>query len=242
MKLYVMIIMLMVALGVGAESITQDVAYYGDVVGYLAMPEDASDAPALILIHEWWGINDDIRMKAREYADAGYVALAVDLYNGKSTTSPKRARALAGKVGNNRKAAFANLRAAAEFLRALPETDETRLGSVGWCFGGGWSYQIAKNNLGARASVIYYGRFNPVDDLAQMRAKIIGHFGEDDRAILIDDVEKFQARLRTHSGDHEIFIYPHAGHGFANPESSSYNADAATEAHQRTLAFLKAHL
>ena len=113
---------------------------------------------------------------------------------------------------------------------------------MGWCFGGGWSYQIAKNNLGAKASVIYYGRFNPDDDLAQMRATILGHFGKKDRSIKVDDVEVFQARLDTLSGAHQIFIYPNAGHGFANPDSSAYHRRSADAAYRRTLDFFEKNL
>lgn len=225
-----------------AESSVREVAYFGDTSGYLALPETAEAAPALILIHEWWGLNDDIRAKAREFAAAGYVALAVDLYGGQSAESPDAARKLAGAVRKNSAAAFANLRAAADYLRALPQADGARLGSVGWCFGGGWSYEIAKNDLGAKASVIYYGRFNPADDLSQMRATILGHFGEKDTAIRADDVREFQARLQTHSGDHEIFIYPHAGHGFANPNNPSHHPESAETARLRTLDFLRHNL
>ncbi len=225
-----------------AESSAREVAYFGETKGYLALPESADAAPALILIHEWWGLNDDIRAKARAFAAAGYVALAVDLYGGQTADSPDAARKLAGAVRRDSAAAFANLRAAAAYLRDSPRADGARLGSVGWCFGGGWSYQIAKNDLGAKASVIYYGRFNPEDDLSQMRAAILGHFGEEDAAIRADDVREFQARLRTHSGAHEIFIYPHAGHGFANPDNPSHDPEAAETANLRTLDFLRRHL
>jgi len=114
-----------------------------------------------------------------------------------------------------------------------------RLASVGWCFGGGWPYQTAKNNLGVKASVIYYGRFNPEDDLSRMRAVILGHLGEDDRGIRIDTVGEFQARLKTLNEDHEIYIYPNAGHAFANPGGSNYNKEAAQLAWSRTVSFLK---
>ena len=228
-----------------AESAGREVAYFGDTKGYLVLPDApkaAPPSPALILIHEWWGLNDDIRAKAHEFAAAGYVALAVDLYGGETATTPDAARKLAGAVRDDSDTAFANLRAAADYLRELPRADGARLGSVGWCFGGGWSYQIAKNDLGAKASVIYYGRFNPADDLSQMRARIIGHFGEKDAAIKLDDVRQFQARLQTHSGAHEVFIYPNAGHGFANPDNPSFDETATNAAWNRTLDFLRKNL
>lgn len=230
------------AQGADSEIKVEEVVYHDDVKGYLATPHDASDAPAVILIHEWWGLNDDIRAKAQEFAKAGYVALAVDLYGGESTNKAVRAIKLASGVRNDQQEAFANLRSATQFLRNLPEVDGERIGSVGWCFGGGWSYQIARNNLGAKASVIYYGRFNPEDDLSKMKTTILGHFGKKDRSIKIDDVEQFQAQLQTLSGTHEIFIYSNAGHGFANPESSAYERQSADAAHQRTLDFFARHL
>ena len=243
-KLFGIILTALAALpfAAAAETSGREVEYAEGINGYLALPENAENAPALILIHEWWGLNEDIRAKAREFAAAGYAALAVDLYGGETANTRDAARKLAGAVRKNPDAAFANLGAAADYLRALPEADGARLGSVGWCFGGGWSYQIAKNGLGAKASVIYYGRFNPADDLSRMRAKIIGHFGEKDAAIKLDDVKQFQAKLKTHSGAHEIFIYPNAGHGFANPDNPSHDAAAAQTAFMRTLDFLQKHL
>ncbi len=229
--------------GVAHAVETAEVEYHDGVTGYLALPDGSGSHPGVLLIHEWWGLNDDIREKAREFAEAGYVALAVDMYRGRSTTDRSEARELAGSVRGDIPGAFANLRAGFGHLRGLGRVDADRLASVGWCFGGGWSYQIARNNLGAKASVIYYGRFNPDDDLAQMRAVILGHFGETDRAIKVDDVKVFQARLKTLSGDHEIFIYPNAGHAFANPRNEqAYEPEAARAAWERTLSFLKRHL
>jgi carboxymethylenebutenolidase len=214
------------------------------VQGHVAQPAEAGTYPGIILIHEWWGLNDDIRFKAREFARLGYVALAVDLYGGESTTDAGAARELAGKVRSNMDAAFDNLRDALTFLKNSESVEPNRLASIGWCFGGGWSYQIAKNNLGVNASVIYYGMFNPRDDLAKMRAEIIGHFAEEDRAISIDNVREFQAKLKTTQGHHEIYIYPNTTHGFASRpgDNPQYNAEAAELAWKRTIAFLKKNL
>lgn len=224
------------------------VSYYQSadesIRGYLAEPSGAGKHPAIILIHEWWGLNDDIKSKARAFAREGYVALAVDLYHGQATTERPKARELATSVRNNMEEAFDNLKAAIAFLKADTSVDANRLACIGWCFGGGWSYQIAKNNLGVKASVIYYGRFNPKDDLQKMRAEIIGHFAENDRGIRVDTVTEFQAKLKTLQGEHEIYIYPNTTHGFASRkgENPNYAEDAADLAWQRTLAFLKRRL
>lgn len=211
---------------------------YGAAWGYLAKPSGQGPYPAVILIHEWWGLNDNIREFADLLAEQGYTALAVDLYGGESTDDPERAGELASAVRLNMEEAFINLRSAVSFLRRRSDVDSSNLASIGWCFGGGWSYQMAKNNLGVQASIIYYGQFNPKDDLQKMRATILGHFGEEDRSISKDSVEEFQATLNTLSGDHEIYIYENAGHGFAR-ELTSENAQTAWE---RTLRFLEEQL
>jgi carboxymethylenebutenolidase len=97
---------------------------------------------------------------------------------------------------------------------------------------------MVKNNLGVKASVIYYGRFNSKDDLTKMRATILGHFGENDRGLRVDTVREFQAKLKTLNGAHEIFIYPNVGHAFANSSGKNYNKAAADLAWPCTLEFL----
>jgi carboxymethylenebutenolidase len=232
--------------GQAMKLVTGDVAYVkgnDKVKGYLARPADKKPRPGLILIHEWWGLNDNIKENARAFAELGYVALAVDLYNGEVATDRDGARGLAGGVRKNTEAAFANLKQAVSYLTSLEgEVDAARIASVGWCFGGGWSYQMAKNDLGVKASVIYYGFFNPADDLSRMRATILGHFGETDRAIKVDNVRAFQAKLKTLKGDHMVFIYPNAGHAFANADSRNYDKAAAETAWKRTMDFFQKHL
>lgn len=225
--------------------VTEDVVYYKDgkdFTGYLARPDDSQKHPGLILIHEWWGLNEHIRGNARKFARLGYVALAVDLYEGRSTTSRKEAKNLATSVRKNLSGAFENLKSAVSYIKRHSNVNPERVASIGWCFGGGWSYQIAKNNLGVKASIIYYGRFNPADDLSRMRAVILGHFGANDRAIRVDTVYEFQAKLKTLGGDHEIYIYENAGHAFANETGSRYNKEAAGLAWKRTVDFLKRNL
>lgn len=227
---------------VSVDIITSEANYFSDSVGYLAKPSGEGQYPGLILIHEWWGLNDNIKDLARDYAAEGYVALAVDLYDGQVTDNPNVARELATAVRSDMDGAFDNLNGAIEYLKKESNVEGDKLASVGWCFGGGWSYQIAKNNLGVQSSVIYYGRFNPEDDLSQMRATILGHFGEEDRSILVDDVRAFEATLQTLSGEHQIFIYPNSGHAFANEDSVAYVPESAELAWERTLEFLDREL
>ena len=207
--------------------------------GYLVIPAGDGPFPGLILIHEWWGLNDNMRANALALARQGYAALAVDLYEGESTTDPTRAKELAGTVQGNMERAFDNLKQAVDYLRTEPKVDRQLLGSVGWCFGGGWSYQMAKNDLGVRATVMYYGRFSHEDDLSHMKSTILGHFGEKDTSILVNDVKEFRVKLKTLSGDHEIYIYPNAGHGFANSDNPAFDPAAADVSWSRTLEFLE---
>jgi carboxymethylenebutenolidase len=243
---YIVIIFFLAGYASAADGglLAAEVTYYqkGEgVKGYLARPDDNQKHPALILIHDWWGLKDSFLQFAENFARLGYVTLAVDLYDGKSAATRDEARALAGGVRQNVPAAFENLKSAVAFLKNRTDVDPARLASIGWCFGGGWSYQIARNNLGVKASIIYYGFFNPKDDLSKMRATILGHFGKNDRAIKVDSVYEFQANLKTLSGGHEIYIYENAGHAFANP-GDRYHQEAAELAWDRTVVFLNKYL
>lgn len=222
---------------------TEEVNYYDETTGYLARPEAEGEYPALVLIHEWWGLNDNIRSLARDFARQGYVALAVDLYNGEVTGDPDVAGELAGGVRENTDPAFDNLQAGIDFLSGQEFVDQDNLASVGWCFGGQWAFEMAKNDLGVDASVMYYGQFNVEDDFSNMRADILGHFGEEDTSIAVDDVHAFEAKLNTLAGDHQVFIYPNIGHAFANEDNpDSYDSEAAEQAWGRTLDFLSRNL
>ena len=229
-----------------SKIVIENVAYHlGDttVTGYLARPDDNNILrPAVVMIHEWWGLDDHIKDNARRYAQMGYVTLAVDLYHGKVASKPEDAQVLAVGVSKYRAMAMENLKHAVRFLKSRSNVDPNRVASIGWCFGGGWSYQMAKNDLGVKATVIYYGFFNPKDDLSKMRASIIGHFAEKDRGIKVDNVREFQVKLKTLNGDHEVYIYPNTSHAFANPNRNIYDQEASELAWERTHAFLNKHL
>ena len=207
------------------------------VEGFLARPADwKPGGPALIVIHEWWGLNDNIRTMARRLADEGYLSLAVDLYGGQRADTPERARELMQAV--NEDAALDNLGQAYTYL--TEEEGAGNVGSIGWCFGGGWSLQTAlllPDQLDA--AVIYYGRLvTDTDRLATLQMPILGHFGEADQGIPVDQVRLFEQALEKVGADATIDIYPGAGHAFANPSGHNYQADAAELSWQRTVAFL----
>ena len=212
------------------------------VYGYFAAPSDVFEPlPAIIVIHEWWGLNDNVRAMADRLAGEGYMVLAVDLYGGKTADSPVGARALMLDVVEDPVPAQDNIRAAYDFLTTA---GAPRIGSLGWCFGGGWSLNTAQlfpDELDA--AVIFYGQVTADEaKLRPINAPILGLFGADDTGIKVDSVEAFRASLERLRKDHEIHIYPGVGHAFANPTGTNYNAEAATDAWARTLDFLGRHL
>jgi len=212
------------------------------VYGYFVAPSDVFEPlPAIIVIHEWWGLNDNVRAMADRLAGEGYMVLAVDLYGGETAESPAGARALMLEVVEDLNSANENIRAAYEFLTIA---GAPRIGSLGWCFGGGWSLNTAQlfpDELDA--AVIYYGQVTDDDEkLRPISAPILGLFGAEDTGIKVESVETFRASLERLRKDHEVHIYPGVGHAFANPTGTNYNAEAATDAWARTLEFLGRHL
>lgn len=210
--------------------------------GYLALRAGTSvGGPAVILIHEWWGLNDNMRLMARRLAAEGYTALAVDMY-GTTTEDPARARELMSGVMRDPEPAVENLRAAAAYLRDVEHADA--LGLIGWCFGGGWSLRGALA-LGeeADAAVVYYGQ--PVTDpalLGRLETPLLGIFGSADQAIPLDDVHEMRREFERLDHPAEIHVFAGQQHAFANPSGGSYDAAAAAEAWAETTAFLARHL
>ncbi|EKE29109.1 MAG: hypothetical protein ACD_2C00228G0007 [uncultured bacterium (gcode 4)] len=229
-----------------SEVSTWTVAYFPwkpQHIWYFARPANVEGKyPALILIHEWWGLNDNIKSLASDFAKQGYIVLAADMYWGKTATDSTWATALAWAVSNDEAGAFENLRYAIQYLQWLSEVDDERIWTVWWCFWWWWAYQMAKNNLWTKVSVMYYWRFNADDDLSMMRSQILWHYWEKDMSISIDSAREFQAKLETLSWDHAVYIYPNVGHGFANNPETEDEKDAANLAMQRTLDFLKSNL
>jgi carboxymethylenebutenolidase len=232
-----------------AQPVTAGEVDLGEVLGhpargYLARPQTppaGAHLPGLIVIHEWWGLNDNIKAATRRLAGEGYAALAVDLYGGKVADNPDGAKQLMGGVVANRAAAFAMLRAADDFLK---RQGAPKIGVIGWCFGGGWSLQTALEiPEGIDAAVVYYGQ--PEKDrarLERLRAPLLGLYGADDQSIPPAAAHEMEATLKQLGKSVEVHIYDGAGHAFANPSGTNYRPAAAEDAWQRTVAFLKQHL
>jgi carboxymethylenebutenolidase len=211
-----------------------------EVTGYLATPEDAADdAPGVIVIHEWWGLNDNIRTMAEKLAGEGYAALAVDLYRGDVASTPDSAGQLAGSVDEEQ--ASSNLEQAHDWLE---ERGARRIGAIGWCFGGGWSLRTALLHPDELdAAVIYYGRVtDDASELEPLGMPVQGHFGSEDGSIPPEDARAFEQALNDAGVPNEIYVYEGAGHAFANPSGERYQPEAAERAWQRTTRFLAEHL
>ncbi len=204
----------------------------------LYTPEGTGPFPALVVIHEWWGLNDWVKEQASKLSDEGYVTLAIDLYRGKVATTPEVAHELMRGVPDDRSAR--DLHTAVEFLKSQPDVKKDRIGAIGWCMGGGYALDVALQEPTLAADVINYGSLaDDPDDLKKINAPILGLFGGQDRGITPSDVHKFEQQMKTLGKSVEVHIYPDAGHAFENPNNTmGYRKDDAADAWARTVAFL----
>ncbi len=208
------------------------------VAGYIATPDSAGRHPAIVVIHEWWGLNAWVKEQAEKFAQQGYVALAVDLYRGKSATTPDEAHELMRGMPQDR--AVRDLEAAFDYLASRPDVNGHKIGSVGWCMGGGLSLQLAVHEPRLAACAVNYGAM-PTDagDIGKIKAPVLGNFGAEDHGIPPDAVRAFEKAMRDAGKTIDVKIYDGAGHGFENPNNKGgYRPDAALDAWARMLGFL----
>lgn len=207
--------------------------------GYLSVSTAEGRKPAIIVIQEWWGLDDWIRQQADRFAQQGYVALAVDLYRGRTAKSPEEAHELMRGLPEDR--AMADLKAAIDYLQKRQDVDPERIGVIGWCMGGGYALALATNDPRPKATVINYGRL--VTDPAaiqKIQGEVLGNFGSADRGIPADDVRKFQQELTKYGKLADIKIYEGEGHAFMNPNNKEgYDAAAAQDAWRRIDGFFQ---
>ncbi len=203
----------------------------------MALP-DAAKASAILLIHEWWGLNDQIRSVAAEFAKLGYLALAVDLYDGEVATDAAGARSLMQSVDGSQ--ATDTLVSWIDHLGNHP-TSSGKIGTVGWCFGGGWSLN-ASLAVPVDATVVYYGNVTKQStELGSLKGPVMGHFATKDGWINSDMVSGFETAMESAGKSSELHWYE-ADHAFANPTSARYDADDAATAWDRTTSFFNTHL
>ena len=212
------------------------------VQGLLYTPSGNGPFPAIVVIHEWWGLNDWVKEQASKLSEQGYVALAVDLYRGKVAKTPDEAHEIMRGVPEDR--AKRDLHAAFEFLAAQSNVKKDRIGAIGWCMGGGYSLDVALQEPTLAADVINYGHLaTDPEALKKINAPILGLFGAQDRGIPPADVRKFGETLDQMGKKIEIKIYDDAGHAFENPNNKDgYREADAKDAWKRTEDFLAATL
>jgi len=213
------------------------------VYGFFTAPSDMVEPlPAVLIIHESWGLNDSVRDAAEKLAAEGYIVFAVDLFAGNTATSPAAARELVAAVVENRAAAESNIREAYEFVREA--AGAPRVGVLGWGFGAGWALDTAAE-FGDRldAVVIYYGEVSGDEDkLRPITAPLLAHFGGNDKLISQESVTEFDEALQRLRKNHTIENYPRMGNAFASAASKYYSPKIAEKAWHTTLEFLDLHL
>jgi carboxymethylenebutenolidase len=212
-----------------------------EVSGFLAQPVIEGKYPGIVMIHEWWGLNDQVKSMADVLAREGYVVLAVDLFEGNVATTIEGAQA--NLMDNPNNETLPRMQAAMQYLQDLPNVDPDRIASLGWCYGGGQSFQLGINE-DLNATVIYYGRISTDEaELAELDEPVLGIFGKEDTSILVEDVLEFERILKSQGTSADIYVYDGAGHGFANPTNTqAFREEQAIDAWNKTLDFLDLNL
>lgn len=212
---------------------------------YLAVPLGGGRFPVVIVVQEWWGVNEHLQDVARRYAMEGYVAIAPDLYTRlghKVTTDPNEAGQLMNSL--SQEDGLKDLNATVAFLKTRNEVDANRIGVTGFCMGGGYALMLPCVNSDIKAAVSYYGPVpNPDTPLQNLASPVLYIFGEDDGWITKSDVERLRTALQKYNKSGEIKTYPGCPHAFFNDTRPDvYKAEEAGDAWTRTLAFFSQHL
>lgn len=199
------------------------------LVGYLAQPEGEGTFPAVLMVHEWWGLNAELTEMADILAEQGYIVLAPDTYRGRVATTVPGALTL--RLSADEARVDGDMQAAFDYLVALPNVDPARIGVMGFCYGGGVALRHAVANESIAGTINLYGdTIADPDDFGALLTSgrpVLGIFGEEDNQIPVSEVEDFRAALEAAGIPHEVTIYPGVGHAFVNPETISGGAAQA---------------
>ena len=240
-----------VNMGNTANLQNKTVEYFQDAQGYLVYPVSSNDTvskklPAVVMIHEWWGLNENIKNMANLLAKQGFVVLAADLYKGEVANNPEHAMELVQIARNNQNNSINNLQSAVKYLSSLQNVDSSKIASLGWCFGGGQSLQLALNSQEhpLAATILYYGTPLVTDKalLSKIKWPVLGIFGDKDQAIPVEEINQFGTSLNQSGITNNIHIYKGLGHAFANPSGDNYAPKETEDAWQKTLSFLKKYV
>lgn len=230
-----------------ADLVVASVQFPGEGItirGFLTRPQDTKPKPAVVIIHEWWGLNDHIKDIAQRFAREGYVALAPDLYSrlgNQVTKDPQEAAKFMESLQSQD--ALKDLNATTRYLKTQPFTDPLKVGAVGFCMGGTFTLMLASHNSDIKAAVPFYGQIPPTDNLRYLVCPILYIYGGQDGWITKQDVERLKLGLQQFGRPGEVKIYPNCPHAFFNDtRQDAYRPSEAQDAWQRTLAFLAAHL
>lgn len=214
-----------------------------NVSAFLAKPDGPGPFPAVIVLHEWWGLDAWIKDQARALSKEGYAALAVDLYRGKVTASQQEAHQL--MMGTPIDRQTRDLRAAFAYLAARKDVVRTKIASLGFCMGGRNSFTLAIEEPTLAAAIVYYGA-PPTDpaSIAKIKAPMLGNFGGDDEGPSPAQAREFEAAAKKAGKTFDLKVYEGAPHAFANPNNpwKGYRKDAANDAWMRTTSFLRHYL
>ena len=214
------------------------------IQAFLARPSAPGSFPAVLVIHEWWGLNDHIKDIAQRFAREGFAALAPDLYSRlgyKVTKDPNEAAKLMDLLSSQ--AALRDLNAATQYLKAQPFIDPLRIGIVGFCMGGTITLTMAGHNSDLKAAVPFYGKVPPIETLDYLLCPVLYHYGAKDGWVTRQEVERLKEGLEKFGKPGAVQIYPEAGHAFFNDtRPEAYRPQDAQLAWQRSLAFFGEHL
>ena len=223
------------------HQVAEEATYGDNYHGYLVRPDAGGKFPGVILIHEWWGLNQNIKNTAHDLAKEGFVVLAVDLYDGKVAETADDARAYATEARNNPEKSINHLKSAVEFLRQSDYVSG-KVASFGYCFGGGMSMQLSLNEE-LDATVIYYGSLETDEKkLSSIDWPVLGVFGEEDTSITPDSVRQFNKSINSLGINNEIYLYGGVGHAFANPSNLGHDPEKTKDAWEKTVDFLNRNL
>jgi len=224
-----------------AKVVEIEVGKDSKMIGYLALPTGQGKMPAILLLHEWWGLNDWIKKNAESFAKNGYVALAIDLYEGTVAEDAELAHELMRALPTER--AIRDMKAGVNYLKNLPHVNKSKIASIGWCMGGGYSLKLAIHEP-LSATVICYGRLVTDEKmLEKIDGPILGIFGDLDRGISVKSVKQFEKSLTKLEKKNSIKIFKNVGHAFMNPSNKrGYQSVSANEAWDDVLGFFKKEL
>jgi carboxymethylenebutenolidase len=214
---------------------------YGEVTGFLAWSEDFAELPGIIVLQEFWGLNEHIKDVTRRLAAEGFAALAPDMYDGKVTTDPAEARQWL--MAMDQAAALQKMNGAVDYLKSIPNVNKATIGVIGFCMGGFLALNLACHNRDIRVATPFYGRIPPDPVLENLTAPVLYFFGEQDHHLPAADVDRLEQFIRRTGRSGGVVRYPQADHAFFNDTRKEvYREEDAKDAWAKALAFLRKYL